>query len=94
MANARTLQQKYKPHFELPENLVPGLYKAQYTNWTYGSERLQDLHMRSWKPRNWHVPDWKTDDTQNVSRNIYDCIFLRFLYAENLGAQNMPKLYE
>ena len=44
MVNARTLQQKYKPHLELPENSVPGLYKAQYTNWTYGSERLRDLH--------------------------------------------------
>ena len=51
MANACALQQKYKPHFELPENSVPRRHKAQYRNWHYGSVRLQDLHMCHWKPR-------------------------------------------
>ena len=40
MANACTLLQKYKPHFELLENSVPRLCKAQYRNQHYGRERL------------------------------------------------------
>ena len=32
MVNAHTLQQKYKPSIELPENSLSRLYKAQYRN--------------------------------------------------------------
>ena len=45
MAHAHTLQWKYKPRFELPENSVLRQHKAQHRNWHYGSEGLQDLRM-------------------------------------------------
>ena len=28
------------------------------------------------KPRTGHILDWKTNALQNMSRNVYDCIFL------------------
>ena len=75
----------------------------------YGSEKSRDLHMSHRKPRNGHIPDWKTNEPQtktnepqNMSSNIYDFFILffsffsrfKFSYAENLGVQNTPKSYE
>ena len=51
-ANTHTLQQKCKPHFELPENSVPRLHKVQYRNQHYGSERSQDIYVPQ-KTQNW-----------------------------------------
>ena len=45
-----TLQQKYKPHFELPKNSVLRLQKAEYRSWHNGSERLWDVPP---KTQNW-----------------------------------------
>ena len=45
MATARTLQQKYKPHFELPENSVLRLHKAQYRNRHYSREVARLTHV-------------------------------------------------
>ena len=97
MADAYTLQQKYKPRFKLPENSVLRLHKVQYRNQHYSSERLWHWHMHHGKPRTGHVQDWNTDELQNMSSNIDDRIKKKkiiFLYAENLGVQNMPKSYE
>ena len=88
MANARTLQQIYKPHFELLENPVLKLHKAQHRNQHYGIERLRDLHMHHWKPTTLHILDWKINEPQNIF--IFE--FSYFLYAENLN-QNARKLY-
>ena len=44
MVNAHILRHKYKPHFELPKNSVPGLHKVQYRNWHDGSETSWGLH--------------------------------------------------
>ena len=63
-------------HFELPENSVPRLRKAQYRNWHYGSERLRDLHMHHQKPRTGHISDWKTNKPQNRSRTFYYHFFV------------------
>ena len=41
-------------------------------NWHYSSKRSRDLHMHQQKPRPGHIPDWKTNKLQNMSRNIYD----------------------
>ena len=93
MANARTLQQKYKPQFEAPRNSVPRLHKVQYRNQQYFNERSQDLHMCHQKPRTGHILDWKTNESQNMSTNIYDYIFIYFFHMLDLSVQNMPKLY-
>ena len=41
-----------------------------------------------------HISDWKTNETQNMSRSIYYLFFFFsmcvFSYAENLGIQNKP----
>ena len=57
MVNACTLQWKYKPCFELPENSVLRLHKVQYRNLHYGNER-SDLHLSHRKPRTGHILDW------------------------------------
>ena len=51
----------------------------------YGSEKSRDLHMCRRKPRNGHIPDWKTNEPQtktnepqNMSSNIYDRFFSLF----------------
>ena len=83
--------------FWFAENSVPRLHKAQYRYWRHSSERSPNLHMHHQKPTTGHIPDWKTNTPQKMSKNIYDCIsFLYFckLHADNLGVQNMPKLLE
>jgi len=90
-----TLQQKYKPCFELPENSVLRRHKVQYRNQHHDSERYRDLYMCHQNPRTRHILDRKTNELQNMSRNICDRIFVVesfvFSYAENSGIQNMPK---
>ena len=62
------------------------------------AREVMDLHMCYGKPRTGHILDWKTNEPQNMPRNIYDSfcfvLFFQFSYAENLGVQNMPKSYE
>ena len=69
----------------------------QYRNQHHDSERYRDLYMCHQKPRTRHILDWKTNELQNMSRNICDRIFVVesfvFSYAENSGIQNMPKSY-
>ena len=52
MAYNHTLQQKYKPHFQLPKNLVLRQHKLQNKSRHHSSERLQDSHMPP-KTQNW-----------------------------------------
>ena len=64
---------------------------------TLWQREVMDLHMCYRKPRTGHILDWKTNEPQNMPRNIYDSffvLFFQFSYAENLGVQNMPKSYE
>ena len=79
MANICSLRWKYKPCFELPKNSVMRPHKVQCRNKHHGSERSQDLHMRHWKLRTGHIPDWKTNELQNMARNIYDLLYFFFL---------------
>ena len=67
MANACTLQQIYKPQFELLENSVLKLHKAQHGNQHYGNESLQDLHMHHWKPTTLHILDSNLSMSQHIS---------------------------
>ena len=66
MENTHTLQWKYQPCFELPENSVSRLHKAQWRNWHYGSVRLWVLHVPL------KTQNWKTNELQNMSRNTYE----------------------
>ena len=65
-----TMEWKYKPSFELAENSVPRLHKAQYRNTTAASSRK--TYMCHPKPKTGQIPDWKTNVPQIMSRNIYD----------------------
>ena len=76
-------------HFQVPENSVPRLHKAQHRNSTFHQ-----------KPRNGHIPDWKTNESQNMSWNT-DKVFFGFLFLffcisvlKKLGAQNMSNSYK
>ena len=87
----KTLQQKYKP-WELSAETTQGAIQK------LTPEQQEDLRMCHQNPRTGHILDWKTNEPQNMPRNIYDFyLFITkmfsFLYAENLGIQNMPKLY-
>ena len=97
MANAQTLQWKYKPHLALPKNSVPRLHKVQHRNRHYGNERSQCLHVCHWKTRTGQILDWKTNKPQKMSGNISDSVFAElfiFSYAENISIQNTFKSYE
>ena len=76
MENTHTLQWKYQPCFELPENSVSRLHKAQWRNWHYGSVRLWVLHVPL------KTQNWKANELQNMSRNTYEhrVFSLNFLF--------------
>ena len=75
MVNARTLQQKYKPSIELPENSLPRLHKAQYRNQRRTSETLWDLYTHHWKLTTGHILDWKTNLPAKAHSEIFMIIF-------------------
>ena len=88
------LQQNTSLPFICLKNSVLRLHKAQYRSRYYVSERFRDLHMCHPNPEKGHILDWKTNELQNMSKNIYNDIFIIFiLYAKNLSIQNMPQLY-
>ena len=84
--NAHTLQQKYKPCFELSEHSVPRLHKAQYRNWHCGSERSGDSHMYHWEPRT-----GQSGLENKLQKYLWFFFVFVFSYAENFSVQNMPK---
>ena len=57
------------------------------TNTYYGSKRSQDLHMCHWKPTPAHIPDWKTNEPQNMFRNMYADIFVCWKFRRTKYAQ-------
>ena len=71
-----TLQQKYKPCFELPKNLAPTLHKRSAIQKPM-LEQCNVVRLTHVAPKtlNEAIPDWKTNKPQNMSRNIYDHIF-------------------
>ena len=78
-----------------PENSVLIQHKEQYINSHCGNKRLQDVHTCHQKPKTRHALDWKTNEMQNMSINLYKKkksveIFM-FSYAETLGVKHMPK---
>ena len=84
MVNICTLQWKYKPCLELPENSVPRLRKPQYRNWHKGSERSWDLHV-SEENQTWAYSGLE-NKLHNTSRSIYDCfVFLSFFVCLTLS---------
>ena len=85
MLNAHTLQWKYKPHFELPENSVGRWHHVQYRNPHCGRERSLDLHMCHQEPQTGHIPDWKTNEPQNIPRNIWLYLFFNYHRNKNLN---------
>ena len=76
MAYNHTLQQKYKPHFQLPKNLVLRQHKLLNKSRHYGNERLQDSDVLP-NPRTGYILDWKITEPQNMSRNIHDFVDLK-----------------
>ena len=76
MAYNHTLQQKYKPHFQLHKNLVLRQHKLLNKSRHYGNERLQDSDVLP-NPRTGYILDWKITEPQNMSRNIHDFVDLK-----------------
>ena len=79
MVNTCTLQWKYKPCFESPENSVPRLRKPRYRNRHNGSERSRDLHTCQRKPRPGRILDWKTNCTTRLE--MFMIAFFKIVFA-------------
>ena len=94
MANSPILQQKYKAHFDLPKNSALRLHKAQYRNRHYGST----LTHAPPKKQNWAYTALENKQTAKHVQKYLRISFFPFWwvcsYAENLGVQSTPKLYE
>ena len=57
-------------------------YTKHDTETDTGCKKSQHLHMCHRKPRNGLIPDRKPNELQNMSRNIYDCIYFVISYAK------------
>ena len=57
-------------------NLALNCLRIQCRDYT---ERTQGLHMCHHKPRTGHIPDCKTNELQNISRNTNDYYFSSYL---------------
>ena len=79
MVNTCTLQWKYKPCFESPENSVPRLRKPRYRNRHNGSERSRDLHTCQRKPRPGRILDWKTNCKTRLE--MFMIAFFKIVFA-------------
>ena len=94
MANICPLQQKYKPRFELPENLVPRLHKVQYRNWHYSSKRAWKTYTYATKNQVLGIFQTRKQTNHKIGLAIFMTTFIYFSYPETFGVQNMPKAYK
>ena len=79
MANARNLQQKYKPSLSCLRIQRRNYTKCNTENDTMAASGHETYTCAMEKPRTGHMLHWKTNEQQNLSRNIYDCIFWEIL---------------